>query len=105
MIQHEMDHLDGVLILERTSRDQRKQAMRDPARGGRGRAARRGLPDAPMRTVYLGTSDFAAAVLERLAGGPHRPALVVTRPDSRPAAGASCRRRRSPTRRASSGSS
>ena len=34
-----------------------------------------------MRTVYLGTSDFAAAVLERLAAGPHRPALVVTRPD------------------------
>ncbi len=37
-----------------------------------------------MRTVYLGTSDFAAAVLERLAASPHRPALVVTRPD-RPA--------------------
>jgi methionyl-tRNA formyltransferase len=34
-----------------------------------------------MRTVYLGTSDFAAAVLERLAAGPHRPQLVVTRPD------------------------
>lgn len=34
-----------------------------------------------MRTVYLGTSDFAAAVLDRLAAGPHRPALVVTRPD------------------------
>lgn len=34
-----------------------------------------------MRTVYLGTSDFAAAVLERLAAGPHRPVLVVTRPD------------------------
>ena len=37
-----------------------------------------------MRTVYLGTSDFAAAVLERLAASPHRPVLVVTRPD-RPA--------------------
>jgi methionyl-tRNA formyltransferase len=37
-----------------------------------------------VRTVYLGTSDFAAAVLERLADSPHRPALVVTRPD-RPA--------------------
>jgi methionyl-tRNA formyltransferase len=37
-----------------------------------------------VRTVYLGTSDFAAAVLERLAASPHRPALVVTRPD-RPA--------------------
>ncbi|HEX8741918.1 MAG TPA: methionyl-tRNA formyltransferase [Thermoleophilaceae bacterium] len=34
-----------------------------------------------MRTVYLGTSDFAVTVLERLAGSPHRPALVVTRPD------------------------
>jgi peptide deformylase len=28
VIQHEIDHLDGVLILERTSRDQRKQAIR-----------------------------------------------------------------------------
>ena len=35
----------------------------------------------PARTVYLGTSDFAVAVLERLAAGDHRPALVVTRPD------------------------
>jgi methionyl-tRNA formyltransferase len=34
-----------------------------------------------VRTVYLGTSDFAAAVLDRLAESPHRPALVVTRPD------------------------
>ncbi len=54
-----------------------------------------------MRTVFLGTSDFAAAVLVRLAGEPerddrseapgppssvgrHRPALVITRPE-RPA--------------------
>jgi peptide deformylase len=28
VIQHEMDHLDGVLILDRTSRGERKQAMR-----------------------------------------------------------------------------
>ena len=35
-----------------------------------------------MRTVYLGTSDFAAAVLRRLAATEHRPALVVTRPDA-----------------------
>ena len=34
-----------------------------------------------MRTVYLGTSEFAAAVLRRLAESPHRPVLVVTRPD------------------------
>ena len=36
-----------------------------------------------MRTVYLGTSDFAAAVLERLAETDPRPTLVVTRPDAR----------------------
>ena len=28
VIQHETDHLDGILILDRTSRDQRKEAMR-----------------------------------------------------------------------------
>jgi methionyl-tRNA formyltransferase len=36
-----------------------------------------------VRTVYLGTSDFAATVLRRLADSPHRPALVVTPPDSK----------------------
>jgi peptide deformylase len=29
VILHEMDHLDGVLILDRTSRDQRRRAMRE----------------------------------------------------------------------------
>ncbi len=28
VIQHELDHLDGVLILDRTTREQRKEAMR-----------------------------------------------------------------------------
>jgi methionyl-tRNA formyltransferase len=35
-----------------------------------------------VRTVYLGTSSFAATVLARLASSEHRPALVVTRPDA-----------------------
>jgi methionyl-tRNA formyltransferase len=34
-----------------------------------------------VRTVYLGTSEFAAVVLDRLADSPHRPRLVVSRPD------------------------
>ena len=29
VIQHEMDHLDGVLILDRTSREERKRALRE----------------------------------------------------------------------------
>jgi methionyl-tRNA formyltransferase len=35
-----------------------------------------------LSTVFIGTSEFAAAVLERLArSDAHRPALVITRPD------------------------
>jgi methionyl-tRNA formyltransferase len=34
-----------------------------------------------LRTVYLGTSEFAADVLRVLADSPHAPQLVVTRPD------------------------
>ncbi|MGI8558051.1 MAG: methionyl-tRNA formyltransferase [Solirubrobacteraceae bacterium] len=33
------------------------------------------------RTVYLGTSEFAAVVLRFLAASAHRPQLVLTRPD------------------------
>jgi methionyl-tRNA formyltransferase len=36
-----------------------------------------------MAVVYLGTSEFAAGVLRDLAEGPHKPALVVTRPDAK----------------------
>jgi methionyl-tRNA formyltransferase len=34
-----------------------------------------------VRTVYLGTSGFAATVLRRLSDSPHRPRLVVAPPD------------------------
>jgi methionyl-tRNA formyltransferase len=34
-----------------------------------------------VRTVYLGTSDFAVGVLRALASTPHRPRLVMSRPD------------------------
>jgi len=34
-----------------------------------------------VRTVFLGTSEFAATVLEHLAASAHSPALVLTRPD------------------------
>jgi methionyl-tRNA formyltransferase len=34
-----------------------------------------------VRTVYLGTSDFAVQVLRRVADSLHKPDLVVTRPD------------------------
>jgi len=36
VIQHELDHLDGVLIIDRTTRGQRRQAMRDMRELGSG---------------------------------------------------------------------
>ena len=38
VIQHEIDHLDGVLLLDRTTRDQRRQAMRELREAERSRA-------------------------------------------------------------------
>jgi peptide deformylase len=39
VIQHEMDHLDGILILDRTSRDERKRALRELREAEREREA------------------------------------------------------------------
>jgi peptide deformylase len=39
VIQHEIDHLDGVLILDRTSRDERKRALRELREAERQREA------------------------------------------------------------------
>ena len=39
VIQHETDHLDGVLMLERTSREQRKEALRALREAAEQRAA------------------------------------------------------------------
>ena len=39
VLQHEVDHLDGVLILDRTDREQRKQAMRELRERAESRAA------------------------------------------------------------------
>ena len=95
VIQHEIDHLDGVLILDRTPRDQRKEAMRALRE-----ALEAGLSHRLPR--HLGVRGRRPAALAATATGP---ALVVTRPDGRRAAAAGSRRRRSPTRRASWASS
>jgi peptide deformylase len=54
VIQHEIDHLDGVLILDRISREARKQAMRAM------REAREGIP-AEARPARVADPDASAA--------------------------------------------
>jgi folate-dependent phosphoribosylglycinamide formyltransferase PurN len=92
VIQHEVDHLDGVLMIDRTERDQRR-ALKALREGGTyapeaTRMTRSPSPGQPavqrgLKTAYLGTSEFAATVLRRLADSRHTPVLVVTPPDSR----------------------
>jgi len=56
-----------------------------PGRGSEppGELPPRNSPSGRGSVVYLGTSGFAAGVLQALAAGPHRPVLVVTRPDAK----------------------
>src|SRR3954451_4091839 len=52
-----------------------------PRRSQRAGRAPCGVYAGAVRTVYMGTSEFAVAVLRRLAACAHSPVLVVTRPD------------------------
>ena len=91
VIQHEIDHLDGVLILDRTSRDQRKEAMR--ALREALAATSRGLSDRLPRHLRL-----RRGVLERLAASRAPPG--ARRHPARPPGGPRARgspRRRSPS--------
>jgi methionyl-tRNA formyltransferase len=63
-----------------SDRERWPPARRGP-RFGAGPAPTGRIGSALLRTVFLGTSEFAAAVLARMGEGPHRPLLVVTRPD------------------------
>ena len=115
MIQHEIDHLDGVLMLDPdrarpaqggaqgsargrhlcapASRRGRRRERRYARHADDARARRRrdpfdvgGYPfnAGGLRTAYLGTSEFAATVLRRLAGEPPPPG--PRRHPARPAA-------------------
>ena len=100
VIQHEMDHLDGILIIDRTAREQRKEALRILREGAdplEPRVARRPAGEeaadaaAPSRATdrlnpscersILGHFDVRGRRARGARGSPHGPALVVTPPD------------------------
>ena len=79
VVQHELDHLDGVLILERTTDEARRGALATLRK-----TLRRALGVASgVRIAVAATAPFGADVLERLAAR-HDVATLLTRPD-RPA--------------------
>ena len=97
MFQHEIDHLNGVLMFDRLEGDQRKEAMkeyrrieeeaepsgcRNPISGASVSADR--PPTVPhVKLVYLGTPEMAVPPLRALVAAGHEVVLVVTRVDKR----------------------
>ena len=72
--QHELDHLDGVLIVDRTT-------PRSAPRGPRDAAAPRRPQVAVARIAVAATAPFGADVFERLAAR-HEVVALLTRPDT-----------------------
>ena len=70
-MQHEIDHLDGVLIIDRTDDESRREAL----------AILRPQTYSVMRLAVAATAPFGADVLERLAAT-HEIAYLLTRPDA-----------------------
>ena len=87
-IQHEIDHLDGILFLDRLSplkppapaRDWKKREQGRDRLPPRRRAARR-RPATVMRVVFFGTPEFAVPSLRALLGEGFDIVGVVTQPD------------------------
>ena len=115
-LQHETDHLDGVLFLDRLTPETRKAAMKEIRQaewfdGGDAHDQAEPALDLrrgrlTMRLVFAGTPEVALPSLRALLdSGRHEVAAVVTRPDApcrpRPAPGPLARSARWPTSTAS----
>ena len=92
-IQHETDHLDGILFVDRLDREARKEAMRfireaewfggpDAAGARSRRTPPTGSASDPVKVVFAGTPEAALPALRAVAESRHELVGVVTRPDA-----------------------
>ena len=92
-IQHETDHLDGIIFVDRLDREARKEAMKyireaewfgEPAPAGEVLPARHQRPRhlESVRLVFAGTPEVALPALDAVAASRHELVGVVTRPDA-----------------------
>ena len=90
-VQHETDHLDGILFIDRLDTVARKAAMKEIRKSewfggpGPGRPVQPALA-APrarlMRVLFAGTPEVAVPALSAPAVSPHEVVAVLTRPDA-----------------------
>ena len=90
-LQHETDHLDGILFVDRMDAATAQARDEGRARGGVGRGtgthgpaqpARDLRPGHVVRLVFAGTPEVAVPSLDALAASSHEVVAVVTRPDA-----------------------
>ena len=104
-LQHETDHLDGILFIDRMDREQRKAGHEGDPRGGVGRWPTPRSSRSARTPPSAGACDAAGLrrhprrrrcpSLDALVASPHEVVAVVTRPDARAGRGrgAGARRR------------
>ena len=76
-LQHEMDHLEGVLFIDHLSKLKRSMALRKFAEG---QAAEGHGISVALRLALLGTPDFAVSTLAELIAQGHEIAAVYSQP-------------------------
>ena len=90
-MQHETDHLDGILFIDKLDTDARKAAMKEIRESewfGLEQPTVRVSPHAThgprplMRVVFAGTPEVAVPALDAVAASRHELVGVVTRPDA-----------------------
>ena len=92
-VQHETDHLDGIVFIDRLDAQTRKEAMKANSRVGLVRCGSPADQDQPpsaalpmgcdtVRVVFAGTPDVAVASLVALEESSHEVVGVLTRPDA-----------------------
>jgi hypothetical protein len=92
-VQHETDHLDGILFIDRLDSQARKAAMKLIRESPTGPAAERPVVRTSpachlragavaMRLVFAGTPAVAIPSLEALIASRHEVVAVLTRPDA-----------------------
>ena len=73
IVQHEIDHLDGCLILDRATPEERRRVMKE--------RRERTHSGGHMSFAFAGTPRFASWVLRELVELGRVPALVISQPD------------------------
>jgi methionyl-tRNA formyltransferase len=76
---HEIDHLDGVLYVDRATTI--SEVKKEPEEQTDGESGAEALSPSPLKAVFMGSPEFAVPSLDELVNAGVKVELVVTQPD------------------------